>query len=107
MKTIEVITLGPQGPQGEQGPSGSQGLQGDTGPSGSQGPQGEQGPSGSSFTRQSNYEFPYHYSGNAIIGTEISSSNWIIKRIDFTTPGSPITLQATGEWTNRYSLIYS
>ena len=40
MKTIEIITLGPQGPQGEQGISGSQGPSGSIGPSGSQGPEG-------------------------------------------------------------------
>ena len=38
-----IVSYGPQGPQGEQGPIGSQGPQGETGP---QGPQGEQGPQG-------------------------------------------------------------
>lgn len=107
MRTIEIITLGPQGPQGEQGPSGSQGPQGNTGPSGSQGLQGNTGPSGSSFTRQSDYESPYHYSGNAIIGTEISSSDWTIKRVDYTTPGTPITLVGTGSWIDRTTLTYN
>ena len=104
---ITVSAIGPQGPQGEQGPSGSQGPQGDIGPSGSQGPQGTPGPSGSSFTRQSDYEFPYHYSGNAVIGTEVSSSGWTIKRVDFTTPGTPVTLVGTGSWVDRTTLTYN
>ena len=38
--------VGPQGPQGEQGPVGPQGPQGEQGPVGPQGPQGEQGEPG-------------------------------------------------------------
>lgn len=44
-------SVGPQGPQGDPGPSGSIGPQGDTGPqgpSGSVGPQGDTGPQGPS-----------------------------------------------------------
>jgi hypothetical protein len=59
------------------------------------------------FTRQSDYIYPYQYSGTAVVGTPTSSVGWTIKRIDFTTPGSPITQQATGSWDNRTSLIYS
>jgi hypothetical protein len=59
------------------------------------------------YERLSDFQSPYHYSGNAILGTSTSSTSWIINRIDFTTPGSPITLQGTGSWDNRTSLIYS
>jgi hypothetical protein len=59
------------------------------------------------FERLSDFQSPYHYSGNATLGTSTSSTGWIINRIDFTTPGSPITLQGTGSWDNRTSLIYS
>jgi hypothetical protein len=38
-----IVSYGPQGPQGEQGPIGSQGPQGETGPQGATGPQGLQG----------------------------------------------------------------
>ena len=106
--------IGPTGPQGSQGAtgptgSGSQGPTGDTGATGSQGIQGIQGPTGPSIIliRQSDYVYPYQYSGTAIDGTLTSDPGWTIKRIDFTTPGSPITQQATGAWTNRYSLIYT
>jgi hypothetical protein len=60
-----------------------------------------------SYERLSDFQSPYHYSGNATLGTSTSSTSWIINRIDFTTPGSPITLQGTGSWDNRTSLIYS
>ncbi len=59
------------------------------------------------YERLSDFQSPYHYSGNATLGTSTSSTSWIINRIDFTTPGSPITLQGTGSWDNRTSLIYS
>jgi hypothetical protein len=59
------------------------------------------------YERLSDFQSPYHYSGNATLGTSTSSIGWIINRIDFTTPGSPITLQGTGSWDNRTSLIYS
>jgi hypothetical protein len=62
---------------------------------------------GISYERLSDFQSPYHYSGNATLGTSTSSIGWIINRIDFTTPGSPITLQGTGSWDNRTSLIYS
>jgi hypothetical protein len=58
------------------------------------------------YERLSDFQSPYHYSGNATLGTSTSSTSWIINRIDFTTPGSPITLQGTGSWDNRTSLIY-
>jgi hypothetical protein len=61
--------------------------------------------SSSSSERRSDYVYPYQYSGTAPVGT-LDSGTWTIKRIDFTTPGSPITQQATGAWTNRYSLTY-
>ena len=63
------------------------------------------GGAGVSYERRSDYVYPYVYSGTAPVGT-LDSGTWTIKRVDFTTPGSPITLQATGAWTNRYSLIY-
>jgi hypothetical protein len=61
---------------------------------------------GVSYERLSDFQFPYQYSGNAPLETPETSSLWIINRIDFSTPGYPITLQATGPWVNRYSLIY-
>jgi hypothetical protein len=62
---------------------------------------------GFTYERQSDDVYPYHYSGTAPLYTLTSTSNWIIKRVDFTTLGSPITLSAIGSWDNRYSLIYS
>jgi hypothetical protein len=62
---------------------------------------------GFTYERQSDYVYPYHYSGTAPLGTLTSSNNWIIKRVDYTTPGSPVTLSAIGSWDNRTSLIYS
>jgi hypothetical protein len=59
----------------------------------------------SSSERRSDYVYPYQYSGTAPVGT-LNIGTWTIKRINFTTPGSPITQQATGAWTNRYSLTY-
>jgi hypothetical protein len=59
------------------------------------------------FIRESDYVYPYQYSGTANFGTATSSIGWTIKRIDFTTAGSPITLEATGAWDNRTSLIYT
>jgi hypothetical protein len=61
---------------------------------------------GLGFERRSDYSFPYHYSGTAKIGT-LNSGTWTIKRIDFTNFGSPITLEATGSWDNRTTLIYT
>jgi hypothetical protein len=58
------------------------------------------------FERRSDYVYPYHYSGNAVIGT-IDSQNWTIYRIDYTTPGSPILETSVGPWTDRYILIYT
>lgn len=63
------------------------------------------GGAGVTYERRSDYVYPYVYSGTAPVGT-LDSGTWTIKRVDFTTPGSPITLQATGAWTNRYSLTY-
>jgi hypothetical protein len=62
---------------------------------------------GFTYERQSDYVYPYHYSGTTPLGTLTSSNNWIIKRVDFTTSGSPITLSAIGSWDNRYTLTYS
>ena len=62
---------------------------------------------GFTYERQSDFVNPYQYSGTAPIYTLTSSPIWIIKRVDYTTPGSPITLQAIGSWDNRYSLIYT
>lgn len=60
-----------------------------------------------SYERLSDFQFPYQYSGNAPLGTPQTSSLWIINRINFSIPENPVTLQATGSWTNRYTLIYS
>jgi hypothetical protein len=62
---------------------------------------------GFTYERRSDYSYPYQYSGSAPIYTLEGDSVWIIKRIDYTTPGSPITQQAIGSWTNRVSLIYT
>jgi len=85
------------------------GSPGVTGPAGPQGPTGPVGPAGPSIIliRESDYVYPYQYSGTALFGTLTSSPTWEIKRIDFTTPGSPITLSATGVWDDRYILVYS
>jgi hypothetical protein len=56
---------------------------------------------------RSDYVYPYQYSGVSNVGTLESDNGWTINRIDFTIPGSPVTLSATGSWDNRYSLIYS
>jgi hypothetical protein len=85
---------GSVGPTGPIGPTGSQGIQGVTGPS-------------IVLIRESDYVYPYHYSGTSLFGTLTSSPTWEIKRIDFSTPGSPLTQSATGSWDNRTSLIYS
>ena len=61
---------------------------------------------GLNYERRSDFVNPYQYSGTAVVGTAESSATWIIKRINFTTPGSPITQTAIGAWTNRLSLIY-
>lgn len=64
------------------------------------------GGGGTNYERRSDYVYPYQYSGTAPVGT-LDSETWTIKRVDFTTPGSPITLQATGSWDDRYTLIYT
>jgi hypothetical protein len=72
------------------------------------GPTGDTGPTGPVspiYERRSDYVYPYHYSGNAPIGTSESGS-WLIKRINYTNP-TPTTLTATGAWTDRTTLIYS
>jgi len=63
------------------------------------------GGGGVNYERRSDYVYPYHYSGTADVGT-LDSGTWTIKRIDFTVSGSPVTQQATGAWTSRYSLTY-
>ena len=62
---------------------------------------------GLNYERRSDFINPYQYSGTAVVGTAESSATWTIKRINFTTPGSPITQTAVGAWTNRLSLIYT
>jgi hypothetical protein len=64
------------------------------------------GSASSNYERRSDFINPYQYSGTAVVGTAESSATWTIKRINFTTPGSPITQTAVGAWTNRLSLIY-
>jgi hypothetical protein len=92
--TIDNISEGPTGPIG---PTGPQGLDGGTGPTGPEKPL---------LIRESDYDYPYHYSGSAPIGTLTSDGDWIIKRIEYT-GSSPITLNSTGAWDNRTSLIYT
>lgn len=62
---------------------------------------------GFTYERQSDYVYPYFYGGSASLYTPTSTTTWIIKRVDYTTPGSPITLSAIGSWDNRYILIYT
>jgi hypothetical protein len=56
---------------------------------------------------RSDYVYPYQYSGIANVGVLESDNGWTINRIDFTTPGSPITLSAIGPWDDRITLSYS
>ena len=106
--------VGPTGPQGSQGPTGPTGAgnpgpTGAIGPTGSQGIQGATGPTGPSIIliRESDYVYPYQYSGTAIDGTLTSDPGWTIKRVDYTTPGSPVIQQAIGSWDDRYILTYT
>ena len=62
---------------------------------------------GFTYERQSDYVYPYFYGGSASLYTLTSTPTWVIKRVDYTTPGSPITQQAIGSWDNRYTLIYT
>jgi hypothetical protein len=62
---------------------------------------------GFTYERQSDYVYPYFYGGSAPLYTLTSTATWIIKRVDYTTPGSPITQSAIGSWDNRYILIYT
>ena len=62
---------------------------------------------GFTYERNSDYVYPYFYGGTAPLYTLNSTPNWIIKRVDYTTSGSPITLTAIGSWDNRYTLTYS
>lgn len=48
----------------------------------------------------------YDYCGTALTGTAQSSPTWLIRRIDWSAI-TPVTLQATGAWSNRTSLIYT
>jgi len=62
---------------------------------------------GFTYERQSDYVYPYFYGGSAPLYTLTSTSIWIIKRVDYTTPGSPIIQQAIGSWDDRYILTYT
>lgn len=62
---------------------------------------------GFTYERQSDYVYPYFYGGSASLYTLTSTPTWVIKRVDYTTPGSPITQQAIGSWDNRYTLTYT
>lgn len=62
---------------------------------------------GFTYQRESDYVYPYFYGGSAPLYALTSTATWIIKRVDYTTPGSPITLSAIGSWDNRYILIYT
>lgn len=59
------------------------------------------------FQSLSDYVYPYQYSGISPAIYTTSDPFWTIQRINFTTPGSPITESAVGAWTNRYSLTYT
>ena len=85
---------------------GATGSQGPIGLTGATGPQGLTGPQGPLLERLSDFQSPYQYSGTAPFGT-LTSQNWNINRIDFGTPGSPITLFAIGPWDDRTILIYT
>ena len=95
-------SAGPTGATGSTGPTGATGSDGATGPTGSDGPTGPIAPI---YERKSDFQSPYQYSGNAPLGT-LLSENWYINRVDFVTPGSPITLSAIGSWNDRYTLSY-
>jgi hypothetical protein len=56
---------------------------------------------------RSDYVYPYQYSGVSLLGSSENDPVWLIKRINFTTFNSPVIQQATGSWTNRYSLTYT
>jgi len=114
---LSIGAQGPQGPQGttgNNGPTGATGSTGATGPTGSTGATGSIGPTGATgatgpiapiYERKSDFQSPFQYSGNAPLGT-LLSENWNINKIDFGTPGSPITLSAIGPWNDRYLLTY-
>jgi hypothetical protein len=76
------------------------------GPTGPTGATGATGPIAPIYERKSDFQSPFQYSGNAPLGT-LLSENWNINRIDFGTPGSPITLSAIGPWDDRTILIYT
>ena len=62
---------------------------------------------GFTYERQSDYVYPYFYGGSASLYTPTSTATWIIRRVNYTTPGSPITQSAIGSWDNRYTLTYT
>ena len=62
---------------------------------------------GFTYERQSDYVYPYFYGGSAPLYTLTSTATWIIKRVNYTTPGSPIVQSAIGAWDNRYTLTYT
>jgi hypothetical protein len=62
---------------------------------------------GFTYERQSDYVYPYFYGGSAPVYTLTSTSTWVIKRVDYTTPGSPVIQQAIGSWDDRYILTYT
>jgi hypothetical protein len=61
----------------------------------------------SSKIRRSDFVEPYWYGGFADSGTLESSPTWQITRVEYLSGGSVDVKQATGAWTNRYSLIYT
>ena len=94
INNMNEISIGPTGPNGANGLNGVDGLN------------GSDGADKPIFERKSDFQSTFQYSGNAPSGT-LTSQNWNINRVDFGTPGSPITLSAIGPWDNRYSLVYS
>jgi hypothetical protein len=91
INNMNEISIGPTGPNGANGSDGINGSDGADKPI---------------FERKSDFQSTFQYSGNAPLGT-LTSQNWNINRIDFGTPGSPITLSAIGPWDDRTILIYT
>jgi hypothetical protein len=83
--------------------------QGSPGINGSQGIQGPTGAAGVAITFQRKFDVVgnYSYCGSAQTGLTAGDPNWIITRIDFSIPGSPVSYKATGSWENKTTLTYT
>lgn len=58
------------------------------------------------YERKSDYSYPFQYSGTAPVGT-LTSEQWSIKRIDYSSSGGPVTTIAIGAWDDRNTLTYT